>query len=216
MAKSSKHTAQEFYSLGESSYKQATVMEDRQESQIKINAAWGLAAGDFWMALVLGSKNAPYSLYACFGQGLGVHQDDYIANLMFGVALKLNDPKCQKGIKCKNLLNTMGPQIDSLYKLIIQTQFKIPDSGVDMSRVFTQMDIFDQAIKLPSGQTMTKCFINNNNEATHDSVSVSNVYHGDDRSDGTNDYHKFPQQQPLIGQDSHHNNEDCCYTCVIL
>ncbi len=217
MAKSDKHTAQEFYGLGEYHYELATTMEEEQQPQKKIVACWKMAARDFWEALTLGSSQAPYSLYACFGQGLGVQQDDYIANLMFGVALKLNDPKCQRGIKCKNLLSTMTSQIDNLYKLIIQTQSEIPASGVDMSRVFTQMDIFDQAIKLPYGHTMMKCFTSSNNEAsTNDSVSVINVYHENDRSDGTNDYHKFPQQQPLIGQDSHHNNEDCCYTCVIL
>jgi len=87
---SKKTLAQDHYDIAEDYYRKG---KDRTgESQEIANDT---AAMNFWLAFCFGHLKAPYSLYACFGQGIGVKQDANIATLMFGIALKLGDERCE-------------------------------------------------------------------------------------------------------------------------
>ncbi|WP_341757010.1 MULTISPECIES: hypothetical protein [unclassified Candidatus Tisiphia] len=160
------NTAEEYQSSGEEHYKLAVDMEDRDESQKKIDACWRFVAKDFWQALTLGSKKAPIWLFKCFRQGVGVEKDPYIRDIMYGAALKLT-PQDAKNIKDANkpvISKSMQPRIDVLVKLVEDTHAKIPAEGVTMEKLLDQMDKFNHAIKLPSGKLIQSCFTERNTQ----------------------------------------------------
>ena len=155
-----KVTAEYYQRWGEEHYKLAIDMEDRDGPQWKIDACWNLAAKDFWEALVLGGKEAPFWLFKCFGQGLGVKKDVDITALFYGVASKFT-PKELKNIKAENkpvIPKYLEPEIKNLIKLVEKTHKEIPAKGVDMAVVLEQMDKFNHAIKLPGSKLIQKCF----------------------------------------------------------
>ena len=51
-----KYTAEDFYELGRGYYKLAVEFENIDEPQEKIDASWGIAATNFWLALTIGSE----------------------------------------------------------------------------------------------------------------------------------------------------------------
>jgi hypothetical protein len=183
MAKS-RGIAEQWYDLALYEYGSAMGLEEAMGDQEKIDGHWGLSAKYSWFSLVLGNPNAPYALYKCFGQGLGVKKDEYIASLMFGVAKKLDDPKCQQGMKCRDMRDSaMTKQINDLHKLILDTlRRKIPliveDENAEI--LCQQMDIFRDAIKLPSTYTkdIQELFVSSNQvdpssqAVHHDDVKV--------------------------------------------
>lgn len=146
MAKS-RGIAEQWYDLALYEYGSAMGLEEAMGDQEKIDGHWGLSAKYSWFSLVLGNPNAPYALYKCFGQGLGVKKDEYIASLMFGVAKKLDDPECQQGIKCKDIRDSMVVQINNLYDLFKRAQSEVSADGVEMSKIYCQMMLFDEHTK---------------------------------------------------------------------
>lgn len=157
MAKSG-GAAEYWYQAAQSEYESARDLEEVGGNEEKIDASWGLASGYFWFSLVLGHPKAPYALYKIFGQGLGpVKKDEYLASLMFGVAEKLKDPECDQGMRCRDMRDSaLNKQINILHSLIVDTQRKnLPVDDEEMTIVCQQMDIFRDAIKLPSTYTKT-------------------------------------------------------------
>lgn len=162
-------TAEEYQRSGEYYYGLAVDMEDRNELPEKINASWRVAAKGFWQALTLGSKKAPLSLFKCFGQGVGVKKNVDIAALMYGTALQLTPEYCADNIKTENkpiISKSMQPRIDTLVKLVKDTDAKIPAEGITMEKLLDQMDKFNNAIKLPSGKLIQSCFTEKNTQDT--------------------------------------------------
>ncbi|WP_425360267.1 MULTISPECIES: hypothetical protein [unclassified Candidatus Tisiphia] len=198
-------TAKEYQFSGERYYGLAMDMEDRCESQEKIDACWRLAAKDFWQALVLGGKEAPFWLFKCFGQGLGVKEDADIAALFYGVALKFT-PKELKGIKTENkpvIPKYMEPEIKNLIKLVEKTHKEIPTKGVDMAVVLEQMDKFNHAIKLPGGKLIQSCFTEENTAATYDEHGASTSAHDTSADSGLHDT-SFDEGNVAMGGESSH------------
>lgn len=85
------HTAEQFYQSAENYLLQA-----KEHTPAQIGRPQEMATLFLWHSLVLGYPKAAYSLYESFSNGLGVAQDDYIALLMYGVALNFNDERCTK------------------------------------------------------------------------------------------------------------------------
>lgn len=175
MAKSKKinktedlNTAKESQYSGEYYYGLAADMEDSGETQNKIDASWKMAVMEFWEALVLGSAKAPFFLFKCFKQGVGVKQDDDIAALMYGTALKFTPQDCAKiPVTSKPVIaKSMQPRIDALVKLVKQAHSQLPDEGVDVGALNDQMTKFNHAIKLPSGKLIQSCFTEKSTAAT--------------------------------------------------
>ncbi|MCC8399973.1 MAG: hypothetical protein LN563_05370 [Rickettsia endosymbiont of Platyusa sonomae] len=164
MAKSTlqdKFTSEFYYQAGKCYYELAANMEDNNELQSKIDTSWGMAAKSFWFALTLGSKKAPFSLFKCFGQGVGVKKDADIAALMYGTALKLTPQDCAKiPVSNKPVIDkSMQPRIDTLVKLVKQAHAQLRAGGVDAEVFNDQLTKFNHAIKLPSGKSIQNCFI---------------------------------------------------------
>lgn len=152
-----------FYESAGHFYKQAQGLEDTlgdtNENQVKINATWGIATHNFWLAFVLGHLQAPYSLSVCFNQGLGIKPNDYVAKLLFGVALELEDVKCQRETNKQEVPTHMNKAVKELAKLVRETNSKISsDTEIGMDVVNSQMEIFDNFIALPDGNTMADFF----------------------------------------------------------
>lgn len=164
---------------------------------------WGLAASQLWMALSLGHTGAPYSLSTCFEEGRGVDKNEYIAKLMFGVALGLGDPKCEPHKHKVQIPSTMNGAIKSLTQLIRATQATIPnDKEVDMGVVIEQMNKFDQAIHLPNSQSIYKLFIS----PEQNNLTTTGHYHKEDHTKV-----HYEERETLLGN-NHHNDDDCCCT----
>ncbi|WP_341757011.1 MULTISPECIES: hypothetical protein [unclassified Candidatus Tisiphia] len=181
MAKSQDlNTAVEYQSSGEHYYNLAADMEDRDEPQKKIDACWRIAVKDFWQALTLGSEKAPIWLFKCFRQGVGVEENPYIRDLMYGAALELT-PQDAKNIKAANIPvidKSMKPAIKNLTKLVQKTHKKIADKEITTSKMLDQMDEFNHAIKLPGGKLIQSCFISKSSAATtHDEYGASSSAH---------------------------------------
>ncbi|MCC8398024.1 MAG: hypothetical protein LN569_01730 [Rickettsia endosymbiont of Labidopullus appendiculatus] len=150
------NTADEFYKLGEYDYKaRGEMLATGIGTKVEIEASGRLAAISFYQALALGHQKAPFSLYACFGQGIGVKQDNDIAAMMFGVAQNIKDPRC-KG-KTVTTPKSMESKVKELTKLVKETHSKIPAEGVSTEKVFEQMEIF-QTITLLDGRPLQDCF----------------------------------------------------------
>jgi hypothetical protein len=150
------NTAEEYYRSGEYSCRLGQEKSQLEESEKVVEACGKAASKDFWNALTLGHGRAAYPLYLCFDEGIGVNKNDYIAKLMFGVALKFNDARCT-GDQV-TIPKSMQPNINSLAKLVQNAHSKLPAKGVSMEIVFEQMDIFNKAIKLTMGKTIQSCF----------------------------------------------------------
>ena len=88
-------SANGFYEQGKYFYGYAQKLEDNHESLVRINSNYHIAAFNIWIAFSLGHLQAPYSLSVFFNQGVGAKKNDYVAKLLFGVALELKDEKCQ-------------------------------------------------------------------------------------------------------------------------
>jgi hypothetical protein len=188
MAKSKKksedlNTAEEYYKSGEYYYKLGQEKSQLGEGGKVLEACGKSASKDFWNALTLGHGRAAYPLYLCFDEGIGVNKNDYIAKLMFGVALKFNDTRCI-GDQV-TIPKSMQSNINSLAKLVQNTHSKLPAEGVSMEIVFEQMDIFNKAIKLPSGKLIQSCF-------TEKSTATSNAYDGASSSQHNASYETCP------------------------
>jgi hypothetical protein len=157
-----------------------------------------MAACQFWEALVLGHPQAPYSLAMCFNQGVGVTKNEYIANLLFGVALALNDPKCQDVIQEFSRPSGMDRAISDLTQLIKRVHSEIDiDSEVNV-RLAENLQLFDSSIKLPGSQVMKSFFLKAmENQVTQD-FDVGHSYQNNDTAIGVSG--------DLNGGDS----GDCC------
>ncbi|WP_341761852.1 hypothetical protein [Candidatus Tisiphia endosymbiont of Thecophora atra] len=163
MAKSKKtskdldlNTAEQFYKMAEYNYRErGKALESGIGTKGEIEGLGGAASIYFYQALSLGSKEAPYSLYACFGQGIGVNQSNDIAAMMFGVARKLGDKRCEG----KNVVvpKSVQSNVNLLTDLIKEANKKIPTKGVSMDKVFEQMEKF-QAVKVSPGKSLQSCF----------------------------------------------------------
>ncbi|WP_341759276.1 hypothetical protein [Candidatus Tisiphia endosymbiont of Ptychoptera albimana] len=167
------NTADDFYKLGEQEYKiRGEILTTGIGTKAEKEGYGVLAAGSFYQALALGHQKAPFSLYACFGQGIGVDQDDNLAAMMFGVAQNLKDPRC-KNLKVK-IPKSMENKVKELTKLVKETQSKIPAEGVSTDKLLEQMAIF-QSIKIPSGEPLQSCF--SKKSTTHDKGGASTSAH---------------------------------------
>ncbi|WP_425363885.1 hypothetical protein [Candidatus Tisiphia endosymbiont of Hybos culiciformis] len=150
------NTADKYYRMGEHDYKiRGEILTTGIGTKTEKEGFGVLAAGAFYQALALGHQKAPFSLYACFGQGIGVKQDDDIAAMMFAVAQNVKDPRCQG--KNINIPKSMQPKAEELTELVRKTHAKIPAEGVSTEKVLKQMEIF-QTIKLPNGRSLQDCF----------------------------------------------------------
>ncbi|MCC8399972.1 MAG: hypothetical protein LN563_05365 [Rickettsia endosymbiont of Platyusa sonomae] len=176
-----KFTSEFYYRAGEYYYELAANMEDNNELQSKIDTSWGMAAKSFWFALTLGSEKAPFSLFKCFGQGVGVEKDAYIRDMMYGTALKLTPGDVKSKVKPENkpkISKSMQPAIDALVKLVKDTQKQLPKEGVDAAVFNDQLTKFNYAIKLPGGKLIQKCFTEKSTAAiTHDEYGASTSAH---------------------------------------
>ncbi|WP_341759275.1 hypothetical protein [Candidatus Tisiphia endosymbiont of Ptychoptera albimana] len=150
------NTADDFYKLGEQEYKiRGEILTTGIGTKAEIEGYGVLAAGSFYQALTLGHQKAPFSLYACFGQGVGVKQDNDIAAMMFGVARNIKDPRC-KG-KTVTIPKSVESKVKELTKLVKESHSKIPAEGVNTDKVLEQMAIF-QTITLLDGRSLQDCF----------------------------------------------------------
>ncbi|WP_250311079.1 hypothetical protein [Rickettsia endosymbiont of Oedothorax gibbosus] len=178
MAKSKDlNTAFQHQHWGEYYYDLAAGLEDDKVPQEKIDASWGLASKAFWFALTLGGKQAPLWLFKCFRQGVGVKEDPYIRDLMYGAALQLTPKDAKTKVKPENkpkILKSMQPAIDALVKLVKDTQKQLPKEGVDAAVFNDQLTKFNHAIKLPGDKLIQSCFTEKSTAATtHDEYGAS-------------------------------------------
>jgi len=143
------YTAEHFYVMADG-YLSETI-----NNTSRVRDSSEMAALYFLRALVLGHKKAAYSLYESFNSGIGVKQDNYMAFLMYGVASMLEDERCiTNRVKIPEALD-IKININLLIELIQNTEYEIPNSGVDIMRVEDQIDKFSYAIKLPFGTLAT-------------------------------------------------------------
>ncbi|WP_395476619.1 hypothetical protein [Rickettsia endosymbiont of Pantilius tunicatus] len=156
------HTTGEYwYKLAENYYHDRQKLIDNNESQTKIDSAGVLAAKDFWVALCLGYEKAPFSLYACFGQGIGVKQDNDIASFMFALAQELKDVRVANKECMFSLPISFKDKVHETAALM--KQVKIPKSGIDMQHVNKQMDDFSKVMILPDGREIFKLITDGSN-----------------------------------------------------
>ena len=148
-------SANGFYEQGKYFYGYAQKLEDNQESLVRINSNYHIAAFNIWIAFSLGHLQAPYSLSVFLNQGVGAKKNDYVAKLLFGVALELKDEKCQLETNKQNIPASMNKAVQDLTKLVRETNAKIPsDKEIEMEQVNSQMGVFDDFIILPDNHTM--------------------------------------------------------------
>ncbi|WP_250311078.1 hypothetical protein [Rickettsia endosymbiont of Oedothorax gibbosus] len=158
------NTASQHQHWGEYYYDLAAGLEDDKAPQKQIDASWGLASKAFWFALTLGGQEASLFLFKCFRQGVGVEKDSYIRDLMYGAALQLT-PQGANQIRTENkpkISKSMQPAIDTLVKLVKDTQKQLPKEGVDAAGLNDQLTKFNHAIKLPSGKLIQSYFTKKN------------------------------------------------------
>ncbi len=178
-------TAQELYDKGYYYYKLAIEIKNNNKGQEKIDNNGMLAAESFWKSLCLGHPQAAYSLYKCFTESLGVKENIFVTNILFGVALKLGDPKCSEEGKTthNNIMNTgfifiQVRQIDYIIKNDIQRHLNV-NTQVDISVVQQKMDVLNETIILPYGGKIMGLII-------HDPISNTLPY--DDLTLAGHDY----------------------------
>ncbi|MCC8398023.1 MAG: hypothetical protein LN569_01725 [Rickettsia endosymbiont of Labidopullus appendiculatus] len=194
------NTPDKYYRMGEYDYRErGKMLETGIGTKKEIEASGKLAAISFYQALALGHQKASFSLCACFGQGIGVDQDDDLAAMMFGVAQNLKDPRC-KGLKVK-IPKSMESKVKELTKLVKETQSKIPVEGVSTEKVFKQMELF-QTIKIPSGEPLQSCF--SKKSTTHDEYGISTSAHDTSADSGLHDASFDEGNVAMGGESSHH------------
>lgn len=182
MAKSKKtskdlNTAEQFYKMAEYNYRaRGEMLKDGIATKGEIESCGSTASIYFYKALSLGNKEAPYSLYACFGQGIGVNQNNNIAAMMFGVARKFGDKRCEG----RNVAvpKSMQSNVNLLTDLIKEANKKIPTKGVSMETVDCQMEKF-QVVKVSPGKSLQSCFTEKSTAATTYYAGASSSYLND-------------------------------------
>ncbi|WP_425363884.1 hypothetical protein [Candidatus Tisiphia endosymbiont of Hybos culiciformis] len=198
------NTADKYYRMGAHDYKiRGEILTTGIGTKTEKEGFGVLAAGAFYQALALGHQKAPFSLYACFGQGIGVEQDDDVAAMMFGVAQNLKDPRC-KGLKVK-IPKSMEPKVKELTKLVKETHSKIPAEGVSTKKVLEQMEIF-QTITLLDGSSLQDCFSTKKSTTTHDEYGASSSAHDTSLDSGIHDKSFDEGNVAMGGESSHHHH----------
>ena len=184
-------TAEYYHRWGEHYYDLAAGKEDDEAPQSEIDASWRLAAANFWFALTLGGEQAPFWLFKCFRQGVGVEKDPYIRDLMYGAALQLTPKDAKFKVKPENkpkISKSMQPAIDEFVKLVKDTKQQLPKEGVDAAVSNDQLTKFNHAIKLPGGKLIQKCFTEKSTAATtYDEHGASTSAHDTSADSGVHD-----------------------------
>lgn len=167
-----------WYKLAENYYHDRQTLINNNESQTKIDSAGVLAAKDFWIALCLGHEKAPFSLYACFGQGIGVKQDNDIASFMFSLAQELKDVRVANKECAFSLPISFKAKVHETAALI--KQVKISKSGIDMQHVNKQMDNFSKVMILPDGREIFKLITDGYNMSDFNTETLGAQAHHSD------------------------------------
>jgi hypothetical protein len=205
-------TKNSIYEDAKSYYNQAQELEKSDDKdQEKIDAHWSIAALHLWKALVLGHLQAPYYLSVCFNQGVGVKRDEYIAKLLFGVALELGDEKCESDSNKQIVPRLMNGAVTALTQLIRDTNsITAEDKNIHVGELCAQIEIFNQFIKLPhlsADQTIFGLFNGQNNKAAQDAD------YSQTQDQGTE--HVADQQDIVVaGNQQTSDDNNCC--CVIF
>lgn len=171
-------TPEYWYKLAENYYHDRQTLIDNNESQTKIDAAGVLAAKDFWVAMCLGHAKAPFSLYACFGQGIGVKQDSDIASFMFSVAQELKDGRVASNVCTFALPISFKDKVHETAALI--KNVKIPKSGIDMQHVNKKMEDFSKVMILPDGREIFKLITDGYNTSDSNTEILGEQAHHSD------------------------------------
>ena len=147
-------SANGFYTWGKREYQNGQELEDNGGTEEKIKAAYGLGAKYILMAFVLGHLEAPYALSVFFNQGVGVKPSDYVAKLLFGVALELGDDRCKGEKNQQEVPESMNKVVQELTKMVRETNSKIPsDKEVGPDVINGQMRNFSDSIIIPESNT---------------------------------------------------------------
>jgi len=165
---SKKTLAQDRYDIAEDYYRKGKDSTGGSQEIANDNTA----AMNFWLALCFGHLKAPYALYACFGQGIGVKQDDNIATLMFGIALKLGDERCEARKMDVVIPSSISADINNITQLVLKSNA----ANLDVDHFDTQMELFGDAFHLPYDKKIVTCFIEKyKEESSHNFDNNSDV-----------------------------------------
>lgn len=227
-----KYTGESFFKLAASEYSRAQEMEkERPDDEVGIASAWGVSAIMFWNALNLGYDKAALALFKCFTQGVGVKKNDeansYVAKLMYGVALKLGDSKCDDVLTedVPQIPQEMESQIAAVAKLVKDTRAGMPKGDFSPRQINEQIEIFDKAITLPGNKSLTDCFITpqdiqENLKNSDDSESpLSGSSSGSDHDGNAGDFHHNQhgvEHAVKLAGEAHHDTPLCPSKCVLL
>lgn len=108
-----------------------------------------IGADFLFISFLLGNYKAPYNLYQIFKHGAGVEQNEYLAKIMYGVALKLHDTRCDAN---KYVFNkSFKKNIDNITHLVKLTHNLHITSRDNIKLIKQQGDLFDLIIPLSEG-----------------------------------------------------------------
>jgi hypothetical protein len=188
-------------------YAEATQLEEEQGNQEQIDRLFKISSFKFWHALILGHPQAPYAVATCFYYGIGVKEDEYLANLFFGVALAQNDPRCQKDLANFQIPSSMNKVITELTQLITTVQQSTNiHNKMDNQQFLDNLLLFDSSIKLPhlsEGQVMSTLFMGGVKDPE---PLVNEQYTG-------TEYHGYQQEDHIAVSGAHQTSDDndsCC------
>lgn len=165
------------------------------------------------LAFVTGSEKAPYNLALCYLNGRGTEQNDYFAQIMFGIANKLNDERYKE----EEYPITHSPKllgsITRLFAFSMQANKKFGEGFITIDNIVDQRNSFEDISKT----IIEEQSISVKNQVTTKNYSfLSSLSMGTKLDDVVNQQNDPDEQVELAGQLADTSGCSTSTCCVFL